>query len=45
MDLIISELTPQQITIKNKEEIISNLKTSLEKYNKVLTEETEKGDK
>jgi hypothetical protein len=45
MDLILSALTPQKIVIKNKEEIIKELKLSLEKYNKVLTEETVKEGK
>lgn len=44
-ELIISEIQSQQIVIKNKEEIINQLKSSLEKYNKVLTEETVKEGK
>jgi hypothetical protein len=42
MDLIINEIQTQKIVIKNKEEIIKELTLSLEKYNKVLTEETVK---
>src|SRR5574344_1534026 len=45
MDLILSALTPQKIVIKNKEEIIKEMTLSLEKYNKVLTEETVKEGK
>lgn len=45
MDLIVNEIQSQKIVIKNKEEIIKELKTSLEKYNKVLTEETIKEGK
>lgn len=45
MDLIINEIQSQKIVIKNKEEIIKELKSNLEKYNKVLTEETVKEGK
>lgn len=44
-NLIISEVEFQQIVIKNKAEIIAELKSNLEKYNKVLTEETVKEGK
>lgn len=45
LNLIISELKPQQITIKNKDEIIKNLNENLVKYDRVLTEDTLKEGK
>ncbi len=41
-ELIVSEVQPQEISIKNKEELKKELAANLEKYNKVLTEETVK---
>ena len=41
-ELIVSEIQPQEILIKNKEELKKELAANLEKYNKVLTEETVK---
>lgn len=45
MDLVINEIQSQKIVIKNKAEIIKELTLSLEKYNKMLTEETIKEGK